>query len=184
MHCSIERLFRRVQSTSPSSERSTMPKLTALSHACMRVHWCHRASSKRRCHKMSLITTTTGSRCGLIEHHDADCAPPDDQAARFQQRSRRNLVNWSCAGHPRQQKRQKRPVVAAAGTEANPFQLRSNGRSRCAFEVRISCRNCLHVTVESEKMFEHGSRLSFQRRIRWSSRKWSVSLPFSSNRDC
>ena len=48
-------------------------------------------------------------------------------------------------------------MVAAAGTEANPFQQRRNGRSRCAFEVRISCRNCLHVTVEPEKMFEHGS---------------------------
>ena len=103
----------------------------------MRVHWCHRASSKRRCHKMSLITTTTGSRCGLIEHHDADCAPPDDQAARFQQRSRRNIVIWSCAGHPRQQKRQNRPVVAAAGTEANPVQQRQPNYGREEREVRL-----------------------------------------------
>ena len=34
----LTRLFRRVQSTSPSSERSTMTKQTTVSHACMRVH--------------------------------------------------------------------------------------------------------------------------------------------------
>ena len=122
VHCSIERLFCRVQSTTPSSERSTMPKRAAVSHACMRVHWCHGASSKRRRHQMSLIITTTGSRCGLEKPHDADCAPPphqifisDHQAARFQQRPRYgHIVEWICRS------------AAAAAAAAEP----SGGGSR------------------------------------------------------
>ena len=142
VHCSIERLFCRVQSTTPSSERSTMLKRIAVSHACMRVRWCYGASSKRRRHQMSWIITTTGSRCGREKLHGADCAPPDDQVARFQQRSRRHIVQWTCIGRPRQQQQQRSPAAAAAGTRATPVRQRRNGRSRRFRGAESRVSNC------------------------------------------
>ena len=142
VHCSIEHLFRCVQSTSPSSERSTIPKRAAVSHARMRVRWCRGAFSERRRHQMSWIITTTGSRCGREKLHGADCAPPDDKVARFQQKSRRHIVQWTCVGRPRQQKEQRSPAAAAAGTRASPVRQRRNGRSRRFRGAESRVRNC------------------------------------------
>ena len=95
-----------------------------------RVHGCHGASSKWRRHEVSSNITSTGSRCSLEKPHDADCAPPDDQAARFQQSSRRHIVRPSCIVRLRRQQRQGSPAAAAAGTQASALQLRPIGRIR------------------------------------------------------
>ena len=91
------------------------------------------------CHQMSWIITTTGSRCGREKLHGADCAPPDDQVARFQQRSRRHIVQWTCVGRPRQQKEQRSPAAAAAGTRASPVQAATQWTEPTLSRCRISC---------------------------------------------